>query len=198
LFTNELGRLRRYCLAAIARERATVTFETEVLVLDNASSDGSAEAARAHPATTEVIEQRASRPRGANDASLLDRARGRFCLLLDEDSELEPGATSALHLALAERPRAGAACATLVLPDGTTRPAAPPWRRLAGDRASRVRRVRTCRSAAVLVRHEAATAVGSFDPHLGEGAAEADFCRRLRRAGWDLLLVPEARAVEHG
>ena len=44
--------LLHYCLDAIARERATVAFETEVLVLDNGSDDGSAEAARSHPATS--------------------------------------------------------------------------------------------------------------------------------------------------
>ena len=195
--SHERRRLLRYCLDAIARERSSVPFATEVLVLDNASTDGSAEAARAHPATTDVIERQAPLARGANDAALLERAVGRFCLLLDDDSELEPGATAALYDALAGRPRAGAACATLVLPDGTTRPDGSRWRPWLG-RADRVRRVRTCRSAAVLVRHDAATAVGSFDPHLGDGAAQADFCRRLRRAGWELLLVPDARAVEHG
>jgi N-acetylglucosaminyl-diphospho-decaprenol L-rhamnosyltransferase len=196
--SHDRRRLLRYCLDAIGRERATVPFATEVLVLDNASSDGSAEAARAHPATTDVIEGQTSLSRGAIDAALIDRAQGRFCLLLDDDSELEPGATAALHDALAGRPRAGAACTTLVLPDGTPRPNRSRWMRWPGRRADRIRRVRTCRSAAVLVRHEAATAVGSFDPHLGDGAAQADFCRRLRRAGWELLLVPDARAVEHG
>jgi N-acetylglucosaminyl-diphospho-decaprenol L-rhamnosyltransferase len=194
--SHERRRLLRYCLDAIARERASVPFATEVLVLDNASADGSAEAARAHPATTDVIAQRAPASRGANAAALLERAEGRFCMFLDDDSELEPGATAALHEALAERPRAGAACATLVLPDGTTRPNGRRWWPPA--RGERISRVRTCRSAAVLVRRDAATAVGSFDPHLGDGAAEADFWRRLRRAGWQLLLVPDARAVEHG
>jgi GT2 family glycosyltransferase len=195
--SRDRRRLLRYCLDAIGRERATVPFETEVIVLDNGSTDGSAEAARAHPATTDVVEERTPLPRGAIDAVLLDRAKGRFCLLLDDHSELEPGATAALHDALASRPRAGAACTTLVLPDGTIQQAGARWR-LWRPRADRIRRVRTCRSAAVLVRHDAATAVGSFDPHLDDGPAQADFCRRLRRAGWDLVLVPDARAVEHG
>jgi len=118
--------LLRYCLDSIARERAAVPFETEVIVLDNASRDGSAGAARAHGATTEVIalEQRAGRAEAAT--ALLQRARGRFCLLLNEDSELEPGATVALHGALAEAADAGAAGATLVSPDGTQQPSA--WR----------------------------------------------------------------------
>jgi len=49
------------CLDAIAAERETLPFATEVLVLDNASNDGSAGAARRHPVTTEVIALRQRR-----------------------------------------------------------------------------------------------------------------------------------------
>jgi GT2 family glycosyltransferase len=198
---TEQRQLLRYCLDAIARERATVPFETEVLVLDNASGDGSADAARAHPATTELIALDRRRARGGADAELVERARGRFCLLLADDAELEPGATAALHAALQAHPKAGAACATVVRPDGT--PSGSPgqrplWRRLVSGGDGTVRQVRWCRSAAMLVRRDATTAVGSFDPALDGEIAEADLCRRLRRTGWHVLLVPEARAVEHG
>ena len=113
--TEQRG-LLRYCLDAIARERATLDFATEVLVLDNCSQDGSAEAARQHPVGAEVIALDQRRGKGENDSALLQRARGRFCLLLNEDSELEPGATATLHDALApSRTRGGrgrdAACA---------------------------------------------------------------------------------------
>src|SRR5262249_56189010 len=89
--------LLRYCLDAIARELATVDFETEVLVLDNASQDGSAEAARRHPVTTEVIALQQRRGKGLNDSELLRRARGRFCPLLNEDPPPEPRAPAAPH-----------------------------------------------------------------------------------------------------
>ena len=118
--------LLNYCLDAIARERATVDFETETLVLDNASWDGSADAARSHAVTTDVLAVDRRYDRGETASALLRRARGRFCLLLNEDSELEPGATAALHGALAEAADAGAAGATLVSPDGTQQPSA--WR----------------------------------------------------------------------
>src|SRR5688572_21979603 len=85
--TEQRG-LLRYCLDSIARERATLDFETEVLVLDNASQDGSVEAASRHPVTTEVIALPERQGKAANDSLLLQRARGRFCLLLNEDSEL--------------------------------------------------------------------------------------------------------------
>jgi GT2 family glycosyltransferase len=203
--------LLRYCLDAIARERAAVPFATEVLVLDNASRDGSAEAARDHPATSEVITSHRRRGRGENHADLTRRAAGRFCLLLDEDSELEPGATAALHAALDGDERAAAAGATLVDPDGTPRPSA--WRfpgvtsalvsaaglhdrLLVQSRGSRTRRVDWTPTAALLLRREAAESVGSFDPAFCT-ADGADLARRLADAGWHVLWVPEARAVHH-
>src|SRR3954463_15736829 len=101
---TEQRQLLRYCLDAIARERAAVPFETEVIVLDNASRDGSAGAARAHGAAPEGVAVERGRGKGENATSLLRRARGRYVLLLNEDSELEPGTTMALHEALDARP----------------------------------------------------------------------------------------------
>jgi N-acetylglucosaminyl-diphospho-decaprenol L-rhamnosyltransferase len=203
---TEQRQLLSYCLDAIARERATVDFETETLVLDNASLDGSAETARAHAVTSEVIALDRRRNRGENTTELVRRARGRFCLILNEDSELEPGATAALHAALAGTDRAAAAGATLVRPDGVQQPSA--WRfpsqwtgllSLIGlgrrfvvqSRGARIRDVDWAPVAALLVRREAATGVEWPD------GDEAGFCRRLRAAGWRVLYVPEARAVHH-
>jgi GT2 family glycosyltransferase len=201
---TEQRQLLSYCLDAIARERATVDFETETLVLDNASLDGSAETARSHAVTTEVIALDRRRGRAENATALLVRARGRFCLLLNEDSELEPGATVALHDALAAAGDAGAAGATLVAPDGTRLASAwrfsTPWTRLVAlvrprypeqSTGRRVRDVDWAPATALLVRREAAEAVGWLQDD------EATFCRRLRSAGWRVLYVPDARAVEH-
>jgi GT2 family glycosyltransferase len=204
--------LLRYCLDAIARELATVNFGTEVLVLDNASEDGSAEAAREHPVTSDVIAGERRRSKAENDTELLRRARGRFCLLLNEDSELEPGATVALHTALAADDSAGAAGAKLVNAAGEQLPSA--WRfpsvgtavlnavglyrrAVVQSRGERVRRVHWSQSAALLVRRSAAYTIGFFDPGFFVYDDEIDFCRRLRDAGWSTIYVPEARAVRH-
>jgi GT2 family glycosyltransferase len=204
--------LLRYCLDAIARERATVAFETEVLVLDNGSQDGSIEAARAHPATTALIARKERRGSGENHRDLLEHAQGRHCLFLDEDSELEPGATVALHATLTADPRAGAAGAALVRPDGGYQPSA--WRFPGavsallsalhlrwgiGDqsRGDRVRRVDWCPSSALLLRRQAVDEVDGFDAKfVGQGDA-ADLCKRLSDAGWHTLFVPAARAAHH-
>src|SRR5687768_16376411 len=204
--------LLRYCLDSIARERAAVPFETEVIVRDNASRDGSAGAARAHGATTEVIALEQRRGKGENDSTLLRRARGRYVLLLNEDAELEPGETMALHEALDAEPEAAVAGATLVTHAGEQEPSA--WRfrgPLAAlltilwlhrrfveqSRGSQVRHVDWVQSAALLVRRDAAEAVGYLDPAFFVYSDEVDFCKRLHDAGWEILFVPSARAVGH-
>src|SRR5256885_4720983 len=111
-------------LDALAKERARVPFATEVLVLDNASRDGSAEAAAQHPACDETIVLARRRGKALNDSELLQRARGSFALPLNEDSELRPGATEALLDALRERPRPARARAKLLAPDAPPRPRA--------------------------------------------------------------------------
>jgi GT2 family glycosyltransferase len=202
-------------LDAIAAERAAIEADgltTEVLVLDNASSDGSVGAARAHPTVDHVIVNDRRRGKAENDTLLLQRAGGRYGLLLNEDSELLPGATAALVAALDADPEAGAAGAQLLRPDGTWQPCA--WRfptpatALAGalflhrritvqSRGDRTRRVDWAQSAAMLVRTEAAAQIGWLDPMFFVYSDEVDFCKRLSLAGWHTLYVPSAEAIHH-
>ncbi|MGH2852978.1 MAG: glycosyltransferase, partial [Solirubrobacteraceae bacterium] len=105
-------------LDAIARERVSLPFATEVLVLDNGSRDGSAEAARAHPTVDEVLAVDERRGKALNDSELMRRARGRYALLLNEDSELLPGAALALWQALQAHPGTACAGAQLLRPYG--------------------------------------------------------------------------------
>ena len=199
-------------LDAIARERAALPFATEVLVLDNGSRDGSAQAARAHPAVDGVIAADERRGKGLNDSELLRRARGRYALLLNEDSELLSGAVLSLYEALWARPAAACAGAALRRPDGTRQASAwrfpTPLTALAGalflhrllvvqSRGERTREVDWCQSSALLVRREAAAQVGYLDPDFFVYSDEVDFARRLRDAGWRSLWVPAAAAIHH-
>ena len=113
------------CLAAIKRTHPAGV-EHELLVLDNASEDGSAEAVRElHPdARLFALDRRAGK--ADNDSLLLREARGRHCLLLNEDSELREGAARALLDALEADPGAAAAGAQLLTSEGE--PTACAWR----------------------------------------------------------------------
>jgi hypothetical protein len=197
------------CLAAIEQTHPA-GIEREVLVLDNASEDGSAEAVVALGGDIRLIEIEQRTGKAANDSSLLREARGRFCLLLNEDSELRPGAAGALVAALEEDPAAAAAGARLL--DSAGRPVPCAWRfpgvgsALSGalflhrlltvqSRGDRTRRVDWAQSSALLVRREAAEEVGYLDPDFFVYYDECDFCKRLAEAGWHTLFVPGAEAV---
>jgi GT2 family glycosyltransferase len=199
-------------LDAIARDREALPFATETLVLDNGSRDGSAEAAREHATVDETIALSERRGKAANDSELLRRARGRYALLLNEDSELLPGATLALHEALERHPDAACAGAGLLSPEGEVPACAwrfpTPLTALAGalflhraytvqSRGERTREVDWCQSSALLVRREAAARVGYLDPDFFVYSDEVDFAKRLREAGWRSLYVPGARAIHH-
>jgi N-acetylglucosaminyl-diphospho-decaprenol L-rhamnosyltransferase len=199
-------------LDAIARERAGLPFATEVLVLDNGSRDGSAQAAQAHATVDETIALDRRRGKGLNDSELLRRAHGRYALLLNEDSELQPGATLALWQALQERSQAACAGARLLRPDGTEQASAwrfpTPLTALAGalllhrrftvqSGGTRTREVDWCQSAALLVRRAAAEQVGYLDAAFFVYSDEVDFARRLRSAGWRSVCVPSAAAIHH-
>jgi N-acetylglucosaminyl-diphospho-decaprenol L-rhamnosyltransferase len=204
------GPLLARCLDAIERT-APADVDYEVLVLDNASDDGSAAAARDRPGVRLIeLDRRAGK--AANDSTLLQAASGRFCLLLNEDAELCDGAPAALLDALRADPRAAAAGAQLLAPDGT--PHACAWRlpsiatALAGavflhriatvqSGGESVREVGWMQSSALLIRRDAAAQVGWLDPEFFVYSDETDFQKRLHDAGWRVLYVPQARAIHH-
>jgi N-acetylglucosaminyl-diphospho-decaprenol L-rhamnosyltransferase len=199
------------CLGAIERT-VPAGLEREVLVLDNASDDGSAQAVRDLGGEIRLIELEGRGGKAANDSTLLREARGRFCLLLNEDSELQPGAVEALIDALEDDPTAATAGAQLL--DSERRAVPCAWRfpgvatALAGalflhrlltvqSGGKQTRRVDWVQSSAMLVRREAAAQVGYLDPDFFVYYDECDLCKRLADAGWQTLYVPAARAVHH-
>ena len=213
------------CLKAIERT-APPELEYEVLVLDNASDDGSAEAVRAlmrggsageaeEPPVSgglRLIALERRQGKAANDSRLIEESRGEFCLLLNEDSELQPGAVPALIGALRSDRRAAVAGAQLLSPEGRPVPCA--WRLPSAETAlagalflhrrltvesgdDEAHPVGWVQSSAMLVRREAALQVGGFDPDFFVYSDETDFCKRLGDAGWRTILVPSARAVHH-
>jgi GT2 family glycosyltransferase len=203
----------RACVAAIRAQRGAAV-EAEILVLDNASSDGSlellAELAGTGLPPLRVIALERPQGKAANDTRLLREARGELCLLLNEDTELRSGAAAALVAALTDDRGAGAAGAQLLSPDGSPQPCA--WRlpgvgtalaqalflhrRLVTQSGgSTTRRVGWAQSAALLVRRDATEQVGWLDPAFFVYSDETDLCKRLADAGWQTLYVPAAEAV---
>ncbi len=182
-------------------------------MIDNASADGSAEAVAARFGdAVDLVRLDRRRGKAENDSELMARARGRLLLLLNEDSELTPGAADSLRAALDAAPRAAAAGARIVSPAGLQQPSA--WRfpgvasALAGalflhrrltvqSRGSEVREVAWVQSAGMMVRAAAIAEVGAMDPEFFVYSDEVDWQRRAHDAGWSVLYVPAA-VIVHG
>jgi GT2 family glycosyltransferase len=199
------------CLEAIERTHPEgVSHET--IVLDNCSDDGSVAAVEASGRDVRMIALGKRTGKAENDSTLLREARGDLCLLLNEDAELQEGATAMLIAALEAEPRAAVAGALLLTGGGDPTPSA--WRlpgfatALAGalflHRVFTVqsgghtpRPVGWVQSSAMLVRRKAAEEVGFLDSDFFVYSDETDFCKRLGDAGWRILHVPAARAIHH-
>jgi N-acetylglucosaminyl-diphospho-decaprenol L-rhamnosyltransferase len=207
------------CLEALERTHPR-EIEGEILVLDNASGDGSAGAAQEwdrdrgarSAGDLRLIALQRRRGKAENDSTLLREAAGEYCLLLNEDSELRPGAAAALVAALDADHAAAAAGPRLRDSAGAPVPCA--WRfpgvgtaaigalflhrRLTvQSRGSVTRTVDWAQSSALLVRRLAAAEVGYLDPAFFVYYDECDLCKRLAGAGWHTLFVPAAEAVHH-
>jgi GT2 family glycosyltransferase len=199
------------CLDAIERTHPA-GIEAEILVLDNASDDGSVEAVRARNGEIRLIALQQRAGKAENDSTLMREATGKYCLLLNEDSELRPGAAAALVAALDADPKAATATAQLLDSKGAPVPCA--WRfpgvgtALAGalflhrrltvqSKGGSTRRVDWGQSSALLVRRDGAAQVGYMDPAFFVYYDECDFAKRLADGGRHSLFVPGAEAIHH-
>jgi N-acetylglucosaminyl-diphospho-decaprenol L-rhamnosyltransferase len=191
--------------------------DTEVIVVDNASHDGSAEAvAQRFPAV--LLIRSATNlgfARGVNKAA--ECARGQALLVLNSDARLEPGALDSLLELLDKRPRTAMVAPALRYPDGRFQPAAfkfPglrqltldlfPFDRLADSQfngrihANVPIRIDHPLGACMLIRRTAWEAVGPLDEAYFMYLEEVDWCRRARARGWQIWHHPGANAVHHG
>jgi len=177
----------------------------EVLVVDNGSTDGSAELEVDFPNTRFI---RMPRNFGLTKALnvALRSATGEFILLLHEDTEVSPETVSLLTRILENQSDVGAACPLLVTPDG--QPAAQlsslpapgrtslEWR--PADPALGEQPVEYARGAAIMVRSLSLKAMGKIDERYGTYGSDAEICYQVRRAGKRVLLAPDARVIHHG
>jgi N-acetylglucosaminyl-diphospho-decaprenol L-rhamnosyltransferase len=197
-------------LAALAADEPRAA-ETEVIVVDNVSQDGSAAAIRAAYPDVTVIERSDRAGFGANHNLGLRHAKGRHVLMLNDDARVGPGAIDALSRCLDEQPDVAMAAPTVVSPKGVVEPTFWPRPSLRLDVLGALRPGRPpsveagsgtpigwVTGCAMMVRRDAVAAVGGFDEGFFMYSDEIDLCTRLVDAGHRIARVPEATVIHEG
>ena len=204
------------CLRVLAGELQAMA--AEVLVVDNASADGSAAAIRAAFPDVRLLVSERNAGFGAANNLAFRQARGRYWLLLNTDAFPRPGAVRALLGFLEAKPDVGVVGPRLLYADGTLQqscfrcttpayawlenlgltklmrraPAFDDYR--AWDHASE-RDVDFVIGACLLLRREVYEQIGGFDERFFMYQEEADWEKRIKEAGWRVVFTPSAEVV---
>jgi N-acetylglucosaminyl-diphospho-decaprenol L-rhamnosyltransferase len=186
------------CVASVARARA-------VIVVDNASDDGSVAAARVALPSTVIVSNPVNQGFGRANNQGVALAETEFALLINPDAEMQPGAIEQL-VAAADRYPDAALLAPAILDANGTRIPTHNVGLFDQDRITGRERVlpdgdmcaNFLSGALMLVRREPFIGLGGFDPNIFLYYEDDDLCLRLRRAGHSLVQVPTAVARHMG
>jgi N-acetylglucosaminyl-diphospho-decaprenol L-rhamnosyltransferase len=184
----------------------------EIVVLDNASEDGSADAVRERFPAVRVLAQDFRAGFGANHNTVIRATEGRYVYVLNEDTTADDWGFERIVAYLDAHPRVAALGPRLTYPDGRLQDSA--WRfptplvstlglltvgklGVKQSRGEVPHAVDWVMGAALVLRREALDEVGLFDEEFFLYSEEVDLQFRLRQAGWDVHYFPAATVVHH-
>jgi hypothetical protein len=210
--------LLRRCLQSIQ----TAGLSLEIVVVDNASDDGSAQMVRADFPHVHLIANAKNRGFTAANNQGLAVSHGRYLLLLNPDTEVVDDALAAMVGYMDAYPEAGALGPQLRYPDGSLQPSRRRFPTLAtalmestvvqqwwadnrvlrrytmadtGDDA--IQPVDWVVGACLMVRRQAYEQVGGLDERFFMYSEELDWCHRIKDAGWAVMYLPTATVIHH-
>lgn len=201
------ARLLRACLEPLADAGY------QVIVVDNGSADESVHLLRADFSWAEVVENAQNLGFAAANNQVLARAKGKYVLLLNNDTVPSLAAVEETIEFLEEHPAAAIAGPTLIYPDGTRQRSCGPgpsiWteflaktllhrliriRELAPKRS---RRVDWVTGAALMIRGDVARDLGGLDAGMFMYYEDLDLCARARREGHEVWFVATSEPIVH-
>lgn len=207
--------LTRECLMSLSASRLGA-YTMEVIVCDNGSTDRSAAMIKQEFPNVIVIENGKNLGFAAGNNPGIKRARGRFVLLLNSDTEVPKNTLRTMIRFMDDNPAAGAATSKVVLQDGSLdwachRGLPTPWvaftyiskleklfprTRLFGEYhqgykdLSTTHEVDCITGAFFLVRREVIKNVGLLDEDYFMYGEDIDWCYRIRTSGWGIMYNP--------
>lgn len=209
------------CLRSAVRSADAAGVSIELIVVDNASTDGSVVAAAEAFPEAVILRNDTNLGFGAANNRAFTFARGREWLLLNPDARLDDGTVAALQAAMAANPRlaavgpsisgagVGGAESAGMLPGirslashflflNRLIPAdrGGAWRgwMLRPSNRTATRSVEWVSAAVILLRPKAIREIGGFDESIFMYGEDTDLCARLLERGWQVGLAPAARA----
>jgi GT2 family glycosyltransferase len=207
------------CLKSLYGQDHGVDFET--ILVDNVSTDGSAEMVAADFPQVQLIRNQKRKGFAANHNQAIAASKGEMVLVLNEDTVIRPGALKTMCDYMDSRPKTGALGPKLENPDGTLQkscykfpspmrsmaenlmlvaafPNCPLWSDYrAWDHATE-RNVDFVSGAAILVRRKVLETTGVLDERFFIYAEETDWCYRMHKDGWNVTFIPNATIVHFG
>jgi N-acetylglucosaminyl-diphospho-decaprenol L-rhamnosyltransferase len=211
--------LLRACLGSIPE--AVAPYSSEIYVVDNASTDGSAEMVAAEFPDVRLTASKTNLGFSGGNNLILETVEARHALLLNPDTEAHRGSLATLVRFLDEHPDAGAVGPKLLNSDGTLQRNGAKFptvlrellgvtglRRLAMRRYElslgygredfdALAEVDQVSGACLMVRREALQKVGPLDARFFMFYEEIEWCHRIKAAGWKVYYVPEAVVTHH-
>jgi GT2 family glycosyltransferase len=194
--------------------------ELQIIVVDNASRDGSAAYLRTKYPDVELIENSVNVGFGRANNQAIPRAKGRYILLLNTDAFVAPDSLSRTIKYMEANPRCGVLGVKLVGSDGSLQPCCryfpTPWNvflnstglkrlssntRLVDDMSWDHNSIRECDwvpGCFYLTRRGVIERVGLFDPIYFLYYEEVDHCRAVRDAGWSVIYFPFTEVIHIG
>lgn len=211
------------CLASL--EVAMDGLSAQIVVVDNASTDGSAEMVKSDFSWVDLIgnQENLGYARANNQALARYAENARYSLLLNPDTEVPPGTLQAMIEFMEKRPKAGIAGCKLVRPDGGLDWACrrgrltpsmlfykalyldrmfPSSRRFGAYNLTYLDENRTCEvgtvvGAFMMIRKDCLAAAGLLDESYFMYGEDIDLCYRAESAGWKVFYAPVGTIVHH-
>lgn len=213
--------VRDYLLQCVEAIYANSEVPLEVVVVDNASKDGSAEALAEKFPQAHLVRMRKNVGFGKANNAGFEHCRGRFVLLLNPDVDVSERCIGALADFLLVRPDVGAVGPRLLRPDGHLdqacrrgfpTPSTAFYRVVGLSRVfphsrifnrynmghlppDKAHEIDSGTAACLMVRRVAVERIGLFDPAFFMYGEDLDLCYRLKEHGWKVFYLPGAEAV---